>query len=91
MPRKHWNIRVSGRVQGVSFRLAVQEQASSLGITGFVRNEPNGSVYLEAEGSPEALQQLAAWCQAGTPLAHVTGVTVTEGALKHFSDISIAR
>lgn len=88
---RHINIRVSGRVQGVLFRTGARAQATSLGITGFVRNEPDGTVYLEAEGTPRALQQLVAWCQAGTPLAHVTGVTVTEGALKHFSDFSIAR
>lgn len=90
MPREHLNIRVAGRVQGVSFRLAVRAQAASLGVTGFVRNEPDGTVYVEAEGSQRALQQLVAWCQSGTTAARVTGVSVARGSLQHYADFSIA-
>lgn len=44
---KHISIRIYGRVQGVGFRVSAQKKADELGITGFVRNEPDGTVYLE--------------------------------------------
>jgi two-component system LytT family response regulator len=47
----HKNIRITGRVQGVGFRYSARSLASSLGIKGFVRNLPNGEVYIEAEGN----------------------------------------
>ena len=72
--------RVSGRVQGVSFRWYTQEQARSLGVTGWVRNEPDGSVLLHAEGEPEAVDALLAWCQEGPPSARVRHVAVREAA-----------
>jgi acylphosphatase len=70
--------RVSGRVQGVSFRWYTQEQAHSLGVAGWVRNEPDGSVLLHAEGEPTAVDALVAWCHDGPALARVTGVAVRE-------------
>jgi len=48
--KKHVNITVKGRVQGVGFRYSAMEAAEELGIKGFVRNMPDGSVYIEAEG-----------------------------------------
>ncbi len=72
-------IRVTGRVQGVFFRVSTQREAQSLGLTGFVRNEPDGSVYIEAEGEEEALQKLLAWIRAGgPPQARVYEVQVVE-------------
>ncbi|MBI4021736.1 MAG: acylphosphatase [Candidatus Andersenbacteria bacterium] len=90
MNRQHFNIRISGRVQGVSFRVAVQAQARVLGVTGFARNEADGTVYMEAEGSLGELEQLVAWCRTGTPLAQVTAVEAEKGTIRHFSDFSIA-
>ncbi|MDG1850558.1 MAG: acylphosphatase, partial [Gammaproteobacteria bacterium] len=46
---KHINVTVSGRVQGVYFRATTKEVADTLGVTGFVKNQADGSVYLEAE------------------------------------------
>ena len=46
----HQNIRISGRVQGVGFRYNAREAAFHYGIKGFIRNQPNGDVYIEAEG-----------------------------------------
>ncbi len=51
-------IRYTGRVQGVGFRATCRRLAEGLPVTGFVRNEPDGSVTLEAQGSPEAVQSL---------------------------------
>ena len=73
---EHWNIQVYGNVQGVSYRYYTQLQAQQLGIKGNVRNRPDGSVYIEAESSPEILEQLVAWCHQGSPMASVEQVKV---------------
>ena len=49
---KHFNITISDLVQGVYYRASTKKQATQLGITGFVRNQPDGNVDLEAEGFP---------------------------------------
>lgn len=66
-------IRVNGRVQGVGFRWSTMALAKELQITGFVRNEADGSVYIEAVGSPLNLAKFAAKIKAGpTPYANVS-------------------
>lgn len=91
MGKKHFAIRVTGKVQGVYYRASALEEARSLGLAGFVRNEPDGSVYLEAEGEEEALYQLVAWCKKGPPRARVDQVVVNEGGLKDFTSFEIRR
>ncbi len=71
---KSCTIVVRGKVQGVYYRQTTREQALKLGLNGFVMNRDDGSVYLEAEGEEEALQQLADWCRKGPVLAKVTEV-----------------
>ncbi|MHC2993171.1 acylphosphatase [Pontibacter sp. HJ8] len=78
--RKHMSIRVHGRVQGVFFRASTQEKAEELGLTGFVQNEPDGTVYLEAEGGVEALNALEAWLHIGPRRAKVEKVEVEKKA-----------
>jgi acylphosphatase len=70
-------IRVFGKVQGVFFRRSAREEARRLGLTGFARNEPDGSVYVEIEGEDAALASFAAWCETGPPDARVERVEVT--------------
>ncbi len=65
---------VSGRVQGVFFRAHTQEEARRLGLTGWVRNLPDGRVEALAEGPRDALEALLAWARVGPPSARVTGV-----------------
>jgi acylphosphatase len=50
--------------------------AQSLGLGGFVRNEPDGSVYAEVEGSPEAVENFVKWAHRGSPAARVERVEV---------------
>lgn len=69
-------VQVRGRVQGVMFRDACRHEAERLGITGWVRNEPDGTVAMEAEG--DAVDDLVAWCHAGPPGARVEWVDVSE-------------
>lgn len=77
---KHLNIRISGEVQGVSFRVNAIETAKDLGVTGFVRNDRDGTVYIEAEGIEEAILEFVLWCQKGPPAAKVEDVLVEEGS-----------
>jgi acylphosphatase len=59
----HYDIRVTGRVQGVWFRASAHAEASRLSLHGFVRNEEDGSVYSETEGGKETLDIYVAWCR----------------------------
>ena len=72
--------RVSGRVQGVSFRWYTQERARELGVVGWVRNEPDGSVLLHAEGEDDAVDALVTWCHDGPRTAKVRDVAVRDAA-----------
>ncbi|MEN8148346.1 MAG: acylphosphatase [Planctomycetota bacterium] len=58
---------VSGRVQGVWFRASTREEALRLGLTGWVRNLPDGRVEFVAEGDEDAIEALLAWCRSGGP------------------------
>jgi acylphosphatase len=86
---RHLNIRVAGRVQGVFFRACTRDKAEELGVRGFVRNEPDGSVYIEAEGTTEILDDFVSWCWQGSPAANVSGVTVTEAKMESFDDFRV--
>ncbi len=68
---------VYGHVQGVNFRAATRRQAYALGVTGWVRNLPDGAVEVMAEGQRSALQQLLNWLHNGPPSARVREVRFT--------------
>lgn len=87
----HYNIRVTDKVQGVWFRDSTRRKAEELHITGFVRNEPDGSVYLEAEGDENALKKLAEWCHIGPERAEVSRVEVEKAAVNNFVTFEIKR
>lgn len=65
---------VSGRVQGVAFRYHACEAAARLGVTGHIRNRPDGAVDGEAEGDEDRLAEFVAWLRAGPSWARVDGV-----------------
>lgn len=88
---KHLNIRVTGLVQGVFYRATASLKASQLGITGFVRNERDGSVYIEAEGHADKLAIFAMWCQQGPTGARVEKVETEEGTVKGFERFETKR
>ncbi len=69
---------VRGRVQGVWFRESTRREAVSLGITGWVRNLPNGMVEVLAEGREDHIRDFVAWCHKGPPSANVTQITREE-------------
>jgi len=72
------HILVRGRVQGVFFRASTCEEARARGLTGWVKNLPDGRVEIVAEGDRPALEALIRWCRIGPPYARVTGVDLTE-------------
>jgi acylphosphatase len=71
-------VRVTGRVQGVSFRAYAAHEAVRLELVGWVRNEPDGVVAAHFEGPDDAVEAMLAWCRHGSPAAHVDRVEVTE-------------
>ncbi len=75
--KKHLTIHVIGKVQGVFFRRDVCHIALSLGLVGYVRNEKNGSVLIEAEGDVKSLEKLIMWCKEGSKNAEVDTVSYT--------------
>ncbi len=72
---------VRGLVQGVGYRADCRRRAIELGLSGWVRNRPDGSVELEAEGPAEQLGELRLWCEKGPPGAHVSSVSAGQMAL----------
>ena len=70
---------VRGRVQGVGFRRYVRRWARGLGLVGWVRNEPDGTVRVVAEGGAAALDRLARLLWGGPPGASVDGVDTERG------------
>jgi len=81
---------IEGMVQGVFFRAATMEQAGRLGAKGWVRNCPDGSVEVVAEGKRKDLESLVAWCHHGPPGAHVHHVRLQwEDFQDQFQDFRI--
>ena len=86
---KHYTIRVTGKVQGVSFRANTKKVAESLGIKGWVTNEPDGSVRIEVEGAVESLREFMEFCKTGPDRAQVSSVNYQEAALNNFISFEI--
>ncbi|PKV48317.1 acylphosphatase [Aquimarina sp. MAR_2010_214] len=89
--KKHYNITVKGKVQGVWYRKSTQERAIALQINGNVRNLPNGNVYIEAEGNKNKLNLLLEWCAEGPEFAKVDVVSFEESVLQFFESFDILR
>jgi len=88
---KHWNILVSGKVQGVYYRVSTKAVADQLGVKGFVVNQPDGKVYIEAEGDSFALDSLVEFCKEGTDRSEVEEVKVEEADLKGFKNFEVLK
>jgi acylphosphatase len=68
---------VRGSVQGVFFRAETHDRARSLGIAGWVRNAPDGTVEATFEGDEEKVKSMVEWCRRGPPGARVDDIEVT--------------
>jgi acylphosphatase len=81
---------ISGRVQGVCYRWFTRDTAVELGLTGWVRNLPDGTVEAVVEGEKDKLEQLLGWCRRGPDLARVTGIqSEWEEGTGEFRDFTI--
>jgi acylphosphatase len=88
--KKRVHLKISGRVQGVCYRMYAQEQAERLALTGWISNAHDGSVEALAEGDEPALEAFIKWCRQGPPAARVTNVEITySDAINEFSEFSI--
>ncbi|MDK2796068.1 MAG: acylphosphatase [Archaeoglobaceae archaeon] len=84
-------IYVSGVVQGVGFRYYTSKIAKELGIKGFVKNLPDGRVYIYAVGEKNALEKFISYVRQGPPLAVVRDVEIRSAELKEFERFEVRR
>lgn len=89
MDRKGVNLTIFGRVQGVGFRFYTQRKARELDVSGFVKNQTDGTVYIEAEGIEENLDRFILWCYEGPTWAHVSNVNRQDVPVCGFDGFSI--
>jgi len=87
--KKCYQIKIFGRVQNVGFRQLAVEKAGELNVTGFIRNEPDGVVSLEAEGEEKSLQDFLSWCRRGPLFAQVDRLDFSEISGRDFTDFKI--
>ena len=85
-----FHVLISGRVQGVFFRLSTKQKAEQLGLKGWVRNKPDGNVEAIFEGPEEIINEVIEWCHRGPPLSKVTNVEIKKQKTTNaFEDFSI--
>lgn len=75
---KRLRIRVSGDVQGVFYRHFASDEAKKLGVTGWIRNDPDGTVFMVVEGESAVIDKFLAWSKEGSPMANVEDIDVVE-------------
>jgi acylphosphatase len=78
-------------VQGVYFRVSAKQKALNLGVRGFVQNDSDGTVSVEVEGEPNAVEQMVSWCKKGPGLARVKAIEVTELPARNFVSFDIKK
>ncbi len=83
-------VRIRGRVQGVSFRYFTSRTADQYGVTGWVRNLPDGDVEAIFEGRESTVRQMVEWCRQGPPAARVDEVLIDwEEARGEFTNFKV--
>jgi acylphosphatase len=88
---KHIDIRITGKVQGVSFRATTKAVADQMGVRGIVRNEKDGSVFIEAEADDLRLEVFLEWCNEGSDRSRIEQVDVQPGEMKNYQNFSILK
>ncbi len=78
MKKRRVQVRITGRVQGVFFRAYTRDAAEQIGVAGWVRNLPDGSVEAIFEGDAIKIDAMIEWCHEGSPLGRVERVEVLE-------------
>ncbi|NTU69663.1 acylphosphatase [bacterium] len=74
---KELNLNISGRVQGVYFRVYAEKEANKLGLNGYVKNEGDGSVSIVAQGNKDKLDLFFEWAKHGPNMAYVKKIKMT--------------
>jgi acylphosphatase len=77
---KRMHLTIRGQVQGVSFRWYARQRAISLGLSGWIRNRPDGSVEALVEGPAEAVNSFVSWAREGPAMASIDAVDEEEQA-----------
>ncbi len=90
-PKKHLDITIKGKVQGVFYRASTKAVADQLGITGTVQNTGDGDVQIAAEGTETMLGMFLDWCREGPEKAEVTSVDSHEGELKNYRNFEVIK
>lgn len=84
-----FTVRVKGKVQGVGFRFYTQKTAKELGVSGFVKNMRDGSVYIEAEADSDIMEAFINWVNKGPEWARVDNVSLQEKPQEGFVGFTI--
>jgi acylphosphatase len=84
-----YQIKIAGKVQGVWFRDSTVKKAQELGVKGFVKNQSDGSLYIEAEGTPQTVKEFINWCHEGPPFAKVETVEIKDMEITYFEKFKI--
>ena len=88
---KHIDIIITGKVQGVGFRQVTKMVADQMGVRGMIRNENDGTVYIEAEGDDVLLEVFLEWCHDGPDRAVVENVKVSPAEVKNYRNFEVVR
>ena len=88
---RHIKITIKGKVQGVFFRASTKAVADQMGVKGFVKNEKDGSVYVEAEADEITLDIFKEWCNEGPEKSKVENVEIIEGEVKNYRNFDVVK
>jgi acylphosphatase len=89
MELQHYKITISGKVQGVGFRVETRKIARAMGVKGTVQNQPDGSVLIVAEANEELMKHFMIWCHQGPDGSEVKWVSVAGGELVGYESFEI--
>lgn len=88
---KAYSIEVRGKVQGVYYRVSAKEKADGLGVYGWVKNEPDGSVLLHVEGEESKIKAMFNWCRQGPRFSRPGPLMMFETHVEGYEDFEIRR
>jgi acylphosphatase len=78
MQKRRAHVWIAGRVQGVFFRAYTRDAAQMIGVTGWVRNLPDGRVEAVFEGESHKVEKMIEWCREGSPLSRIEKLEIIE-------------
>ena len=87
--KKSLSISIFGRVHGVGFRYHALNKAEEMGINGFIRNEQDGSVFIEAEGEEASIDEFVDWCRQGPRWASVDSIEIKSIEPRNYRAFSV--